>query len=182
MLSVLSPIHTILRNISSPRLPLSFSPLSLSFSSPSRGRTRKRFIVVANGPSSWRHGRGDGIKSRRAARDLLIVATESSRRYPPWRRTPPSARDSLRALLHSSYDPLRRTLRAYTDELIFFFYRPRRLLTNGPARPGSASTAALPLRITTTSQYYAYSRPSSPRCCSPRTPPPFSCRVPQHVP
>lgn len=138
VLSILSPINTILRNISSPCLPLFFL-LSLSFSSPlqSREHTKRRFIVVANGPSSWRHGRGDGIKSRRAARDLLIVATESSRRYPPWRRTPPSARDPSGALLHSSYDSLRRTLRAYTDELIFFFYRPRAhspTVQPGPAR------------------------------------------------
>lgn len=45
---------------------------SLSFSRPCRTRRR---LIVANGPSSWRHERGNGIKPRRAARDLLIVTT-----------------------------------------------------------------------------------------------------------
>lgn len=45
---------------------------SLSFSRSCRTRRR---LIVANGPSSWRHERGNGIKPRRAARDLLIVAT-----------------------------------------------------------------------------------------------------------
>lgn len=74
VLSALLLIHTILRNISSPPPSLSSSSLSLCMY-----RTRKG-LIVANGPSSsWRHGRGNGIKPRRAARDLLIVAT--SRRY-----------------------------------------------------------------------------------------------------
>ena len=45
---------------------------SLSFSRSCRTRRR---LIVANGPSSWRHERGNGIKPRRAARDLLIVTT-----------------------------------------------------------------------------------------------------------
>jgi len=130
VLFVLSPIRTILRNISSPRFPLSFSHSLLSFAG-------TRFIVVANGPSSWRHGRGDGIKSRRAARDLLIVATESSRRYPPWRRTPPSTRDSLRSSSSLFLRPPPSYVTRVHDGFIFFFYRPRahsRTVQLGPAR------------------------------------------------
>lgn len=59
------------------------------------------------------------------------------------------------------------------------FLPTARSLTNGPTRPGSTPIAALPLRVTTTPQYYAYSHssPSSPRYCSPHTPPSFSCRA-----
>lgn len=63
---MLSLIHTILRN------EVHRNSLFLSLLSGSRKRCRE---VYRRGPSSWRHERGNGIKPRRAARDLLIVAT-----------------------------------------------------------------------------------------------------------
>lgn len=174
VLSALLLIHTILRNISSPP-PSPFFSLFLSSSACCVYRTRKG-LIVANGPSSWRHGRGNGIKPRRAARDLLIVAT-SRRGYRGaarlrQARTPP-------ALLRSSYDSpsyVTRTRRA--GARLFFFLQ--QLANERMAR----SRSSLPLRAPhPTVCVFSFPRPSfqpalvhlmnlPTRCSS------YSCRAP----
>lgn len=111
-------------------------------------RTRKG-LIVANGPSSWRHGRGNGIKPRRAAQDLLIVAT-SRRGYRG------AARLRQARLSSGSFSLfLRLPVVRYActeQELVFFFLRrltPKR--TNGPK-----SLLVSPARTT---PHCAYSRP-----------------------
>lgn len=83
---------------------------SLSFSRPCRTRRR---LIVANGPSSWRHERGNGIKPRRAARDLLIVTTScrgAARRRASGRD---SSQDSYIMCVHQVDVPLLFPLRFY---------------------------------------------------------------------
>lgn len=74
-------------------------------------RTRKG-LIVANGPSSWRHGRGNGIKPRRAARDLLIVAT-SRRGY---RGAARLRQARLLQLFFALLTTPRRTLRVHDEQ------------------------------------------------------------------
>lgn len=99
---------------------------------------RRKGLIVADGSSSWRHGRGNGIKPWRAARDLLIVAT-SRRGY---RGAARLRQARLLRLFFALLTTPCRTLRVHCEqeELVFFFLQrlanerlPKSLLTP-PAR------------------------------------------------
>lgn len=149
-------VHTILLGIKVHRVSLFLS----SMLSPRGPAGKRKLIVVTNGPSSWRHGRGNGsIKPRRAARDLLIVVA-SAPTVAPREGLPPESSSSLFLLFSPSYVTCVRTS---TSSSFFSTGRSRMSEQPSSARPGSAFSA-LPLR----SHHYlpwctTYSRSSFPR-------------------
>lgn len=129
-------VHIIIRNISSPRLPLS---LFFVVSAVTRPAGKRKLIVVANGPSSWRHGRGNGsIKLRRAARDLLIVVA-SAPTVAPREGLPPESSSLLFLLLPPSY-----VTRVRTPTSSSSFSTGRSRMSKQPS--AARLSAALPLR------------------------------------